>query len=375
MNWLTEHRKSEQYAANAESAMRLGNVDEATRYYTLAADAEATALKLIDYDKVKTFGITAVSAASLYFKGNDLDKSEEISIWSLSQPITPVFAKEQLKSIIQTIWNERIFRESGIEFVRGELLVSVAGGLVATGAAPLELVHRKVDEVKNLYFRAVEMLLGYPVRRKGFPPPEVRENFRPWIVQAPAGSYQFTLRVEKPQQANFFEKFSPEVEKVTSTLLQVIGASSVASLNLLETLVPNEDYRDCFLKQTRNLAPTGKSFERLTIKATGMADTTSVVFSPQSRKALSETIKTRSKTKEPDYQVTKVQISGILVGLQLNQDWLEITVEDTGETLRIYETGDAIDDLIGPMVNHKVIVDVAVKKDGKKTFLDIQSQE
>ena len=191
----------------------------------------------------------------------------------------PQFAKEQLKAIVQTIWNERVFRASGVEFVHGELLVGVAGGLVAVGAAPLDLVHRKVEEVKNLFFRAVEMLLDLPLRRHGMPAQEVREQFRPWIVQAPAGSYQFALRVEKPRQMELFPSATPGVEEVTSRLFGIVAAASTGSIEDLEGCIPREDYRDCFIKQVRNLAPTGRTFERLTIQSIGREELSPAVFS------------------------------------------------------------------------------------------------
>jgi hypothetical protein len=66
---------------------------------------------------------------------------------------------------------------------------------------------------------------------------------------------------------------------------------------------------------------------------------------------------------------------GVLRALHLDRDWLEVQNPDTGETTRIEQAGDAIDDVIGPMVNHRVVVDVAVHPDGRRTFRDIQSEE
>ncbi len=375
MTWLNRHRDSEQYAAAAEVAKRDGNLADAQRLYREAAQAESAALRLIQPEKARTLGVTAISAASLYFKANELDQAEDVALWSLVQQNIPSFAKDELRTIVQTIWNERIFRNSGVEFVQGELLVSVAGGLVATGAAPLELVHRKVDEVKNLFFRAVEMLAGLPVRLHGLPTQLVRDNFRPWIVQAPAGSYQFALRVEKPRQIDLFPQASPELAVVTNTLLRIMEISTSTSLEQIDKVVPDEGYRDCFLKQVRNLAPSGKSFERLTIRSATAIDAVPIIISPQSRKVLSASLKERSKKIDQEPSLIPAQVIGVLRALDLDRDWLEIVEDKTGNTIRIYQTGDVIDDLIGPMVNHRVIADVAIKSDGKKIFRDIQSEE
>jgi hypothetical protein len=66
---------------------------------------------------------------------------------------------------------------------------------------------------------------------------------------------------------------------------------------------------------------------------------------------------------------------GILRGLQLDKDWIEVRADGEEGTIRIYQTGDIIDDIVGSMVNHRVIVDVSERPDGKMIFRDIQSEE
>jgi hypothetical protein len=66
------------------------------------------------------------------------------------------------------------------------------------------------------------------------------------------------------------------------------------------------------------------------------------------------------------------QIRGILRNLHLDKDWLEVTsLEGERQTTRIYDTGEVIDDIVGPMVNRRVVVDVVMKR-GKPVFRDIQ---
>jgi hypothetical protein len=105
----------------------------------------------------------------------------------------------------------------------------------------LDLVHRKVDEVKNLFYRTVEMLVGAPLRRRGSPSQQIRDQFSPWIVQAPAGSYQFAIRVQKPSQMSLFLGATPEVEDATRKLLGIVGASSIGDFSALEEIVPDEE--------------------------------------------------------------------------------------------------------------------------------------
>jgi hypothetical protein len=71
----------------------------------------------------------------------------------------------------------------------------------------------------------------------------------------------------------------------------------------------------------------------------------------------------------PDRRET---IKGVLRAVHLDQDWISI-VRDT-ETLRIVGLGDAIDDVIGPMVNKKVAVQITRRR-RQLRFIDIESDE
>jgi hypothetical protein len=74
----------------------------------------------------------------------------------------------------------------------------------------------------------------------------------------------------------------------------------------------------------------------------------------------------------------EVQLRGILRALHLDKDWLEITIHgaDGPRTIRVDGAGEEVDDVLGPMVNREVLIDVFVKRRGKRYFLrDIQPAE
>ena len=375
MTWLKNHTDSEKLASIADSALKDGKVSEAEKLFKQAAEFEEKALSFIDRTKKRTLGITAVSTAALYFKGKDFVKAENIAHSWLAQSVLPEFASNQLQTILQTIWNEKTFRKAGVEFSKGTVLVSVSGGMIVPGGAPLDLIHRKVDEVKNLFYRTIEMQLNRPFRRRGVPAGEIQEQFRPWLFQAEPGSYQFAVRVQKPSQLPLFPDGSPEIEEVTGKFFEILEATAKESHEDLLDIVPDKDYRESFLKITRNLAPTGKSFETLEIKSATDIESLPITFKPQSRKALNKSLRTMKKTSEVDSKLEEKQLSGILRALHLDKDWIEINIPEEAEAIRIYQTGDVIDDIVGPMVNQRVLVDVLLTPDGKYRFQDIQSDE
>lgn len=106
MTWLKYHSKSEEYASQAEVAFRRGDLSLSTKYYQLAAKEEEIALSKLDPSKKRTLGITAVSAASLWFKGGDFKKTESTVYKCLSSYSLPPFAIAQLRTILKTIWDE-----------------------------------------------------------------------------------------------------------------------------------------------------------------------------------------------------------------------------------------------------------------------------
>ncbi len=375
MSWSMPHFNSEQYAGEAELALKRKEYDRAKILYRQAAELETQALSSIEPSKKRTRGITAVSAASLWFKAHSYDRAQDVAFQQLASRDLPSFAIEQLQNLLQMIWLEIAREESGIQFAQGEVLISVSGGEIVPGGAPLELIITKVDQVSRIFYRIIELLLHKPLRIKGAPSQEIKGQFQPWLFQAPPGSYQFAVRVQKPQQLPLFEQESVEVEKITETFLNVVKASVDDPKGKLVDLVPEEGYRDVFLKLTRNLSPSGKTFQQLEINAP-TTEIQPIILRPISRVTITETLNQEKAKKGKVEEKDTVQLRGILRALHLDRDWIEIDLpEEGGKNVRIHDTGDVIDDVIGPMVNQSVVVDVVRKSDGKYSYRDIQLEE
>jgi hypothetical protein len=282
MSWAIHHSKSEGLASQAEVAFKQGNREKAIVLYRLSAEAEEHALEALDSSKTRTLGITAVSAASLWFKAEELQQAERVACRWIASGLLPAFATVQLQELLQTIWHERDVRQSGIEFVRGQVTIALAGGEVSLGAAPLWLVHRKANEVCNFFYHIIEMALNRPFRRRGSPGADILEHFRPWLLQEPPGSYRFAVRLQKPVQLSLFPEASPAIEDITQQFMQIVRTATQEPREELEHTIPDLDYRSGFIEMSRNLAPTGKTFTRLELMSTIDPDTSVVLF-PESR--------------------------------------------------------------------------------------------
>jgi len=121
---------------------------------------------------------------------------------------------------------------------------------------------------------------------------------------------------------------------------------------------------------TRNLAPTGKSFGEMEIKVIG--DRQSVVLRPSSRKLISDTLRRPASDSARDSAKTEELLHGVLRALDLDNDWLEVSID--GKPVKVKGVGETVDDVIGPMVNHNVVVRAARKRGGL-SFIDIEQEE
>jgi hypothetical protein len=108
MTWLEYHRESERLAAEAETATRRGDTDQARELYKEAAEAEELALQDLEPSKSRTLGISAVSAVSLYFKASTLAAAESVAYRLLTSEHLPEFAADQLRGLLQSIWSEKV---------------------------------------------------------------------------------------------------------------------------------------------------------------------------------------------------------------------------------------------------------------------------
>ena len=74
MSWIESHRKSEELAARAHQSRREGRSEEARNLFGQAGHYERLALDAVSVDRPRTFGITAVSATALFYKGGELPR-------------------------------------------------------------------------------------------------------------------------------------------------------------------------------------------------------------------------------------------------------------------------------------------------------------
>jgi hypothetical protein len=368
MSWAEFHQQSERLAAEAQ-ARALDSPERARELYAQAAQLEVQALADLAPTKLRTIGITAVSAVALWFKARRFEEAQKLAHRVLANNSVPAFASQQLQELLQAIWSEEVRKAAGPKFSEGAMLVSVAGGQSVTGGAPLDLVLNKVENIKALFFRTVEYFQHLPHRKHGAAPIEVQNVCRPWLFQAAPGSYQFAVAIEDVAQRTLFGPEIPSIEEIKNTFLSFLRASADDPEKALAERVPDNEYRGTFLKLARALAPTGTDFDVLTIKRSSM-DADPIILTEDSRREINTVIR-QQFTKPRASGETPGELRGVLRAVHLDEDWLEVTLG--GEHKRVSEVGETVDDIVGPLVNHEVLVQVVTTARGRVLFRDIEA--
>ena len=370
MDWLSHHKKSEALAAQAHEHKRSGDSMAAEAAFRQAAEAEQAALALLDGSKPRTLGITAVSAVSLWYKGKDFSQASRLAHQYLALPEISDSTREQLDELLLALYNERDKQRMSGQFMPGSVTVSVSGGEVLRGAAPLDLIFEKVKTLQSIFYRVVEWRSGKPLRRRGSPTKDISSSFEPWLVQEAPGSFQFSVAVKVNGQVDMFKPEQLEAADIAKKFLDVVTTLATdESGESSKNLVPEDDYRSTFRKLIRNLTPTHGAFESMTLSSKDHADSV-VALDESTRPRIEKIIKVeRAKPDEAAGEVP-ADLTGVLRALDLDRDWLKVEVD--GAQLEVKGLSQAVDDVIGPMVNKQVLVRAIRSKKGDLRFLDIE---
>ena len=361
MTWLDHHRISERHASEAAVLAHRGEIVQARQLYEKAADAEACALAELESDKPRTYGITAVSAVSLYYKAAKLADARMLAHRCLGSGSLPKFAWQQMEDLLDSIKMQQI----GID-EDTQMMVSARGRTIVAGGAPWDVVLPQMQRMVSLFQRTTEYIKNTPHRKRGLPSKDIQDSYKPWIFQADPGSYQFAVSLQQTRQLPMLDSDIP-TKQIVDRLFRILDICAASPNEIMSEIVPDNDYAKTFLQLTRDLAPTEKgSYSNLQIRAAS-ADHT-VTLNSNVRHSINEALRSR-QTSLPDAK--EEEMRGILRALNLNLDWIEVITLLGGKSVRIVGAGNEVDDRIGPMVNQPVLVKV-VRVGEKLNFIDIE---
>lgn len=368
MSWREHHRRSEEIAGEADIAMRSGNMRYAQELYRRAAAEERLAITALAPSKGRTFSISAVAIASIYFQGQLLDEAERAACEFFASDRISAWGQQELRTLLVSIHALKETDPVYAEERPGMLSVSLRGGDIERGGAPASLINGTMKTLIDMLYRTVEHLDRRPYRSKGNVPADLRSRYQPWMTQLAPGSFRFGVGLHSPIQASFLTDDARPAQQVSEELLNIVHGAANSSTQSIDKLISASDYRLKFLRLSRDLAPTEHAqFEHLALRdSVGYQPAT---LSHKSRKEINRVIKANIK-KTAGNGSESVSIAGTLRGLDLERDWIRILHQ--GELVTIRQAGEAIDDIIGSMVNNEVRVEAVKNQSGVYHFRDIE---
>lgn len=368
MSWREHHRRSEEIASEADIAMRSGNVRRAQELYQHAAAEERLAITALAPSKKRTFSISAVAITSLYFQGQLLDEAERAACEFFASDRISAWGQQELRTLLVSIHALKETDPIYAEEHPGMLSVSLRGGHIERGGAPASLISGIMKTLIDMLYRTVEHLDRRPYRRKSNVPADLRRRYQPWLTQLAPGSFRFGVGLHSPIQTSFLADDTRPAQQVSEELLNIVHGAANSSVQPINELIPAPDYRLKFLRLSRDLAPTERAqFERLALRDS--AGYRPATLSRKSRKEINRVIRMNIEEAADDGSEADF-ITGTLRGLDLERDWIKVVHQ--GELITIKQAGEAIDDIIGSMVNNEVRVQVVKKQSGIYHFRDIE---
>lgn len=367
MTWQAHHDRSAELAGQAEIALHRGDRNAAMSLYREAGIAEAKALAEIDPSDSFLVGITAVSAVALHFKGGEERAAEKLAHRYLAEDDLIESSRQQLDELIERIRASKQWRDARLNST-AMLRFALSGGEVVHGACPADIVARISEAAHSLVMRSIEYAVKLPYRSAGPPRLAATKAFRPWFIQAPAGSLQFDVAVQPPAQPELMPAHRVSAEAVVQSSAEILAAASQSPDARLPEIVPGADYRRSFLKITKDLIPDDQGFRRLEVRIP--SEEAPIVLRSASREIIAEAIKRLSADADQDGTSHEdVEISGILRNVHLDSEWIEVRVDATKH--RIADFNEELAAQAGKFLNRKITLSVQRDQTGKLHFRDI----
>lgn len=340
------HRRSEELAFLAERAERTGDLARALDQYAESASLEEENAHAVPGDLPKIREIFAISAVALWLCAERWDEAARAGCAFLAQPhkLTPDGVRE-IKKLVERAWRTREVEQTlGKDGTFVSVEATLSGGLVRQGLAPSTLVAERRDVLAPLLVRVAEWRSHKKYRRAG--PSTLATSYDIFEAPAVGGSYSLRLYLGQTSQ-QMLDAVAASPKDVVDQLLGLAEAIA-AGPDELRRMVEDEAYAKVFLRAFRDLAPDGRSVERVDLGSMARGRMTqAATLTPETRERLTTSLRRQGEEKP-------VSIDGVLKSVNLRGAEPRIGV-DTTAGVRLFRIAKGEhDDTIGPKLNRTV---------------------
>lgn len=261
---------------------------------------------------------------------------------------------KQLYDILDESRDQIELARRGLEYAPGESDISLEGGQVGYGTAPIEVALAKMSAFSALARRIHEWKLGLPFRAAGEPLSPLVKAVTARVSQPAAGSYRFRLQFTRPSQLSFLDPIGQvhdESAEPIDVSKELFGVLADATNNNMDTFAAMPTgYARGILRLVRNVLPDGEEVDAVTVRDATSDGLTPVRLEKSSRKAVNNML----RSFEPKVENPNVSTKGILRAVHLEDHYIGV-LEKNKDLLVIRTRPDEPDDVLSALVNKLVV--------------------
>lgn len=374
MSIIELHRAAMNIAEEADRLKKEGHKSEAIKLYVDAFERERDAAfgSLSSNAEQPTPAILLKSAAYLALDAGLIRECEKLICIALSYDIPDEIADE-LRNLYEDVNFHRHLKLNGITLSEDEIQISIAGDGVAYGMARDEDVNNRIQAIKQLSVRTLEMAKGRPFRRQGKISDEIQNLSQSYYSVPRAASFAMTIRFGRKDAQLHIENFASESSALVELLVQNIKLLDTQNLEELRRKIPNNQYLLNFISYAKELAPDGKD-----VKLVGVTynQNGTIVEVPLKRSQteygnLIESVVAINLEEEQEQQIApqKIELTGMLMAADASKEQVRIVVDKKNYDIIV---PDGLSDMVKKYFGEIVTLTVLSQKGNKYDLINIK---
>jgi hypothetical protein len=256
---VTEHHQlAMEWASKAAAARWDHRADAAIEMMRKALDEEIKAADICYQEGAPepTFSVLHRSAASLALDCGEFRLAEKLVARALAADPAPAIADE-LRDLMETVNFSRHLDVRGVVLAPDEVQLSLAGGAVAAGLAPSDVLVDRIENTARLIYRIVERRLQKPFREFGAISKDIREYYDMYVSVPRAASFAVSLKLGRPKD----QTYDLEILGITGVIdefFEYMGLLNENRDDELKNRIGDSAYFNNFVSLSKLIAPDGK---------------------------------------------------------------------------------------------------------------------
>lgn len=367
---MSEYRESQRLIARAESALKQRDIEQARTLFGEAAAIQRCLVESLPPDRARTRSVFGLSAAALFYKANALTEAERLAHRYMAEEWLEERSRNGLEELLKRIWNERRMMEAGLQVSAKPLSFVLSGPAIHHGLAPRDIVDAMAKTVTTYIRRMAAWRNHEPFSR---PQPtatrDIAEAYRALVSEGISGSYRMDYYLSQEQLSLDLEGVASRAASPSEIIDACVDFARLVQEHDpqgVRAFVSDEAYRGTLMRLVRVLVPDGKELSEVQIRKPEEPREKAVRFVAEHRPQVNELIRTCSRSGIAQRQARSERLIGVLRAVDLDKAMLRLVRGD--DECKI-EIPPALDDIVGPLLNKKVLVQAHMPRRRTQTWI------